>query len=127
MISGLLCFGIMLSSLAGCAGPADSKSVAAVEPAGAAVVESGPDLFVKLQADEATEAQDPGDEPVPSNDQVQRVADEVSLLQQERRRTAQWLLSQADKLFADADYSAAERAYRRALDADPSLQEAKGN
>ncbi|MGE4619892.1 MAG: tetratricopeptide repeat protein [Planctomycetota bacterium] len=117
-ISGLLCVGFILSSLAGCGGSPDSRVVAQVEPPRSAPSGSGQDLFAKSAVETTVTADD---------DKVKRVADEVSLAEQERRRTAQWLLSQADKLFAEADYSAAERAYRRALDADPSLQEAKGN
>ncbi|MGE4603304.1 MAG: tetratricopeptide repeat protein, partial [Planctomycetota bacterium] len=123
----LLCIGLLLYSLAGCASTSDSKSVAAVEPAGAVAIESGLDLFFQSQVDEATEADEATDAQTPDDDRVQRVAAEVSLALQERRLTAQWLLSQANKLFAEADYSAAERAYRRALDSDPSLQEAKTN
>ena len=66
-----------------------------------------------------TRTQDPGDRG------VQAVADEVTLARQADRATANWLLEQANKLFAEANYAAAERAYRRALDADPTLQEAK--
>ncbi len=127
LISSLLCIGFLLNSLAGCASPSTSKSVAAVEPAGIVAIESGLDLFVHSQVDEATEPDETTEAQASDDDRVQRVADEVSLALQERRKTAQWLLSQADKLFAEADYSAAERAYRRALDADPSLQDAKTN
>jgi len=50
---------------------------------------------------------------------------EINLSEQERRSTARYYLNQADRLFAEANYRAAEQLYRRALRNDPSLQEAK--
>jgi len=125
LISALLVVGFILSSLAGCGGSANPRSFTPVDPPRSAPVGSGEDLFAKLQ--DPTPVTSDDDPAISDDEKVQQIADQVALAEQERRRTAQWLLSQADKLFAEADYSAAERAYRRALDADPSLQKAKEN
>ncbi|RTZ91035.1 MAG: hypothetical protein DSY81_06150 [Bacillota bacterium] len=124
VLCGLLSAGFVVSSLAGCASSsgeivASSRNEVTVEPPRTVPGDSSQDLFSRASGGK----QDPSND----DDAVQRIADEMSLEEQERRRTAQWLVSQADRFFAEADYAAAERAYRRALDADPSLQEAKKN
>ena len=107
-----VCLGIIVLLFSGCSGSADPRpNEVAFEPPKTEAAEEGQDLFNRTQ--------DPGDRSVRS------VADEVNLAKQADRATANWLLEQANKLFAEANYAAAERAYRRALDADPSLQEAK--
>ncbi len=123
VLCGLLSIGLVLFSLAGCAGPsndilAGARSEGSVEPPRIESGDSSQDLFSKT----APAGQDPA-----SDDSVKRIADEMSLEAQERRKTAKWLVENADRFFAEADYSAAERAYRRALAADPSLEEAKKN
>ncbi|NCF55746.1 MAG: hypothetical protein GWP41_05715 [Planctomycetia bacterium] len=108
----LACFGVFLFLFAGCSGSADPRPTeVAFEPPRKEVQATGQDLFAR--------AQDPGDK------DVKAVADEVNLAAQTNRATALWLVEQANTHFAEANYAAAERAYRRALDADPTLQEAK--
>ncbi|NCF99227.1 MAG: hypothetical protein GWP39_06915 [Planctomycetia bacterium] len=108
----LACFGVFLFLFAGCSGSADPRPTeVAFEPPRKEVQSTGQDLFAR--------AQDPGDK------DVKAVADEVNLAAQTNRATALWLVEQANTHFAEANYAAAERAYRRALDADPTLQEAK--
>jgi len=123
VLCGLLSIGLVLFSLAGCAGPsndilAGGRAEGSVEPPRIESGDSTQDLFSKT----APVGQDPT-----GDDSVKRIADEITLEEQERRKTAQWLVENADRFFAEADYSAAERAYRRALAADPSLEEAKKN
>ncbi|MDG2085607.1 MAG: hypothetical protein P8K66_11740 [Planctomycetota bacterium] len=108
----IVCLGVFLFLFAGCSGSADPRPTeVAFEPPRKEVKATGQDLFAR--------AQDPGDK------DVKAVADEVNLAAQTNRATALWLVEQANTHFAEANYAAAERAYRRALDADPTLQEAK--
>ena len=108
----IVCLGVFLFLFAGCSGSADPRPTeVAFEPPRKEVEATGQDLFAR--------AQDPGDK------DVKAVADEVNLAAQTNRATALWLVEQANTHFAEANYAAAERAYRRALDADPTLQEAK--
>lgn len=121
VLCGLLSAGILVTSLSGCIGNSDGIRAAAptevaLEPPRAVADDSQQDLFSRT----SSASQD-------ADDSVKKIADDISLEVQERRKTAQWLVSQADRFFAEADYSAAERAYRRALNSDPSLQEAKKN
>ena len=108
--SSFVCLGIIVLLFSGCSGSADSRpNEVAFEPPRKEASSDGQDLFARSQD--------------PDERSVQAVADEVNLAQQADRATANWLMEQANKLFAEANYAAAERAYRRALDADPTLQE----
>ena len=100
VLCGLLSAGILVTSLSGCIGNSDgiratAPTGVALEPPRTVADDSQQDLFSRT----SSASQD-------ADDSVGKIADDISLEVQERRKTAQWLVSQADRFFAEADYSA---------------------
>ncbi|MFQ5654008.1 MAG: secretin and TonB N-terminal domain-containing protein [Planctomycetota bacterium] len=115
-----ICAVALLSLGPGCSGPDkrsgdDDTAGATMPPGGGTGSEEGAGETA------AAPEQDTG------NARADQLIRERTLGEQERRRSAQFYLKQADKRFAEGDYPAAEVLYRRALSLDPGLERAKKN
>lgn len=105
----------------GCSGTPDDGASENTAPAGQEPMANGDSADGARGADTGSGSRSP----MSQTDAVDDIFDQMSLGEQERKQTAEFYLRQARKHFGESNYRSSAELYQKALEYDPSLEEAK--